>query len=123
MENHEICFRYNPNILNQQIAATLFDIIGEEIIVEKQSNTTKDLNGKKCKTFIGEVCRQLYTECSIYEMDGNRWCDIEITEDGQKNCAKKFCDDPISGDISDDILQTAAEMFTYIVTCPTKERV
>ena len=56
-------------------------------------------------------------------MDDYRWCDIEITEDGQKKCAKNSCDIPISGEISDDILQTAGEMFTYIVTCPTKDRV
>ena len=80
--------------------------------------------GKKCKTFIGEVCHQLYRECYIViDIDGNEWCDIEITEDGQMECAKNFCESPISGEISDDILQTAGEMFTYIMSCPTKERV
>ena len=100
----------------------LFDKIEEEIIVDKQNNTTEDRIGEeKCKTFIGDVCRQLYRDC--YITDGAEWCDIEITEDGQKKCAKNFCESPISGEISDDILQTAGEMFTYIMSCPTKERV
>ena len=118
MENNEKCFyKWNP-----AIALKLFDIIEEEIIVEKYSNTTK-AKGKKCKTIYGEVCRQLYRKCFIIDMDDYRWCDIEITEDGQMECAKNFCESPISGEISDDILQTAGEMFTYIMSCPTKERV
>ena len=52
-----------------------------------------------------------------------RFCEIEITENGEEKCAEDFCDIPLSGEISESILQTAGEMYLYTVVCPNKERV
>ena len=66
----------------------------------------------------------MHNECTNKDVDtGLIWCDVELSDDGQWKCANESCVNPISGEISDDILQTATEMFAYIIARPSQERV
>ena len=79
---------------------------------------------RSCKTVYGVQCPQMFKECTKFDNNLLYWCDIEKDENGTIKCAADPCDNyHVSGDISDDILQTAFEMYTYITSCPAQERV
>ena len=107
------------------MASKLMDIIEVKIKMETENNKQNYSNeqNQSCKTIIGNVCMQLYKECTNLDTEGQYlWWDVERADNGQSKCADEPCHNPISGEISDNILQTAGEMFTYIVACPTQER-
>ena len=108
------------------ITSKLLDIIEEKFNAAKETNKINQEMRKKCKTVYGDLCQQSYNECTnkvLNSKDGIVWCDITQTEDGEEKCSEDLCDNPLSGEISEDLLQSAGEMFTYIVSCPSQERV
>ena len=76
------------------------------------------VSANQCRRQNYELCELVYWKLPLVY-----WCDIEITENGEEKCAEEFCENPISGEISEGILQTAGEMYTYLAVCPYKERV
>ena len=108
------------------ITSKLLDIIEEKFNAAKETNKINENMRKNCKTVYGDLCLQSYNECTnvfLNSKDGLVWCDITKTEEGEEKCAEDLCDKPLSGEISEDLLQSAGEMFTYIVSCPSQERV
>ena len=99
----------------------LIDIVHKKLEI---ANITNEQKRKSCKTVIGVECLQMFKECTTYDNNFLYSCEIETADNGEQKCASTPCGDyNVLGNIPDDILQTALEMYTYLVACPAKERV
>ena len=100
------------------------DIAGIMDIIEEKVDNITNKQKRSCKTVYGVQCPLMFKECTTSDSNDRYWCDIEKDENGTDRCAADPCDGyHVLGDISDDILQPAFEMYTYIASCPAKERV